>query len=108
MRTILMAATVLSVTAGAAFAQTSQPLATPPAQPAPARPDPAAAKPPAEKPPAEKPPAEKPVDNGPNTPQANNAYQGGGVVLQGAPGAPSPAPQPTPTGQTPQNAVIPK
>jgi hypothetical protein len=48
---------------------------------------------------------ERPIDNGPNTPQANNAYQGGGVVLQGAPGAPAPTPQPTPPGQTPQNAV---
>ena len=50
---------------------------------------------------------QKPIDNGPNTPQANSAYQGGGVVLQGAPGAPAPTPQPTPPGQTPKNAVQP-
>lgn len=47
----------------------------------------------------------KPVDVGPDTPAANQAYQGGGVVLQGAPGAPPPTPQPTPPGQAPQNAV---
>ena len=33
-----------------------------------------------------------PIDHGPNTPQANSAYMGGGVVLQGAPGAPAPDP----------------
>jgi hypothetical protein len=48
---------------------------------------------------------ERPVDHGPFTPQANQAYQGGGVILQGAPGAPPPVPQPTPPGQAPQNAV---
>jgi hypothetical protein len=50
---------------------------------------------------------EKPIDKGPNTPEANSAYQGGGVVLQGAPGAPAPKPQATPPGQTPANAVPP-
>jgi hypothetical protein len=50
---------------------------------------------------------EKPVDVGPNTPQANAAYQGGGVVLQGAPGAPAPRPQATPPGQAPANSVPP-
>lgn len=35
---------------------------------------------------------ERPVDNGPFTPEANRAYMGGGVVLQGAPGAPAPSP----------------
>lgn len=49
----------------------------------------------------------KPIDNGPFTPQANRAYQGGGVVLQGAPGAPPPQPEPTPPGQAPRNAVPP-
>jgi hypothetical protein len=49
--------------------------------------------------------AEVPVDHGPDTPAANSAYQGGGVILQGAPGAPAPKPQPTPPGQTPQNMV---
>ncbi len=59
--------------------------------------------------PAAKPPAtrQRPIDVGPNTPAANGAYQGGGVILQGAPGAPAPQPQPTPPGQTPKNAVQP-
>jgi hypothetical protein len=48
---------------------------------------------------------EKPVDLGPNTPEANKAYQGGGVVLQGAPGAPAPTPKATPPGQTPEGSV---
>jgi hypothetical protein len=52
-------------------------------------------------------PSEKPVDHGPFTPEANSAYQGGGVILQGAPGAPAPTPQPTPPGQTPANMVKP-
>ena len=51
--------------------------------------------------------AQKPVDHGPFTPQASSAYQGGGMVLQGAPGAPPPTPQPTPPGQTPANMVRP-
>jgi hypothetical protein len=51
------------------------------------------------------PSGEVPVDKGPNTPAANNAYQGGGVILQGAPGAPAPTPQATPAGQAPQNSV---
>ena len=50
---------------------------------------------------------QKPVDHGPFTPQASSAYQGGGMVLQGAPGAPPPTPQPTPPGQTPANMVKP-
>ena len=57
---------------------------------------------------AQTPPAhahEKPVDKGPFTPQANAAYMGGGVILQGAPGAPAPTPEATPAGQTPRNAV---
>ncbi len=48
---------------------------------------------------------ERPVDKGPYTKAANGAYQGGGVVLQGAPGAPAPRPKATPPGQVPQNAV---
>ncbi len=48
---------------------------------------------------------QKPVDVGPLTPEANRAYQGGGVVLQGAPGAPPPVVQPTPPGQPPAGAV---
>jgi hypothetical protein len=52
-----------------------------------------------------KPTNEKPIDNGPTTPESNTAYQGGGVVLQGAPGGPAPAPQPTPPGQAPVNSV---
>ncbi|WP_149537646.1 hypothetical protein [Siccirubricoccus phaeus] len=37
-----------------------------------------------------------PIDLGPRTPEANQAHRGGGAVLEGAPGAPAPAPQPTP------------
>ena len=51
---------------------------------------------------------ETPVDHGPFTPEANAAYQGGGVILQGAPGAPPPTPEPTPPGQTPRNMVPPR
>ena len=51
---------------------------------------------------------EAPVDRGPFTPEANRAYQGGGVVLQGQPGGPAPMPQPTPPGQMPLNAVPPR
>lgn len=49
----------------------------------------------------------KPIDKGPFTPETNRAYQGGGVILQGAPGAPPPRPEPTPPGQTPRNMVPP-
>jgi hypothetical protein len=52
--------------------------------------------------------SEVPVDHGPFTPDANRAYQGGGMVLQGAPGAPAPSPEPTPAGQTPRNMVPPR
>ena len=31
-----------------------------------------------------------PVDVGPYTPEASRAYQGGGMILQGAPGDPAP------------------
>jgi hypothetical protein len=51
------------------------------------------------------PTTEKPIDNGPTSPQANSAYQGGGVVLQGTPGATAPAPQPTSPGQAPAGSV---
>lgn len=51
---------------------------------------------------------ERPVDHGPFTPEANRAFQGGGMVLQGAPGAPAPTPEPTPPGQTPRNMVPPR
>jgi hypothetical protein len=46
-----------------------------------------------------------PVDHGPYTAEANKAYEGGGMILQGAPGAPPPRPEPTPPGQTPHNMV---
>jgi hypothetical protein len=49
--------------------------------------------------------SQRPVDHGPFTPEANRAYQGGGTVLEGAPGAPAPTPEPTPPGQTPRNMV---
>ena len=45
------------------------------------------------------------VDQGATTPDADRAYMGGGMVLEGAPGAPAPMPQPTPPGQTPRNMV---
>ncbi len=51
--------------------------------------------------------AQRPIDVGPFTPAANRAYQGGGVVLQGAPGAPAPTPRATPPGQAPANSVQP-
>lgn len=46
-----------------------------------------------------------PLDQGPATPSSDRAYSGGGAVLEGAPGAPAPAPLPTaPAGSTrPQN-----
>jgi hypothetical protein len=49
--------------------------------------------------------SQKPIDNGPTRPQSNQAYQGGGVVLQGAPGAPPPAARPTSPGQARANSV---
>lgn len=49
-----------------------------------------------------------PLDRGPFTPEANRAYQGGGVILQGAPGAPAPRPEATPPGQVPRNMVQPQ
>jgi hypothetical protein len=55
-----------------------------------------------------RPSSEVPVDHGPFTPEANRAYQGGGMILQGAPGAPAPSPEPTPAGQTPRNMVPPR
>ena len=48
------------------------------------------------------------LDRGPFTPEANRAYQGGGVILQGAPGAPAPMPEATPPGQAPRNMVPPR
>ena len=51
--------------------------------------------------------ADRPLDLGPNTPDANRAYQGGGVILEGAPGGPAPIPLPTPPGQTPRGMVSP-
>jgi hypothetical protein len=50
-------------------------------------------------------PAEKPIDKGPFTPAATGAYQGGAVILQGAPGDPAPMPKPTPPGPVPKNSV---
>lgn len=48
-----------------------------------------------------------PLDHGPFTPEANRAFQGGGMILQGAPGEPAPRPEPTPPGQAPRNMVPP-
>ena len=53
-------------------------------------------------PPAGARPPQSTIDRGPNTPDANRAYNGGGVVLQGAPGAPPPPPQALPPGGPPQ------
>ena len=36
-----------------------------------------------------------PLDRGPYTSNANGAYAGGGLVLEGAPGAPAPMPRQT-------------
>jgi hypothetical protein len=91
MRIALLAAT-LALAAIPAFAQSAPPQTPPGEQPAPT-------------PPPHHPTGVKPDDKGPYTPQANAAYQGGGVILQGAPGAPAPTPQPTPPGQAPANAV---
>lgn len=52
--------------------------------------------------------AETPLDRGPFTPEANRAYQGGGMILEGAPGAPAPMPEATPPGQMPRNMVPPR
>ena len=56
-------------------------------------------------PPMRHPTGVRPIDNGPRTPADNQAFMGGGVILQGAPGAPAPIPQATPPGQTPANAI---
>jgi hypothetical protein len=50
-------------------------------------------------------PNSSPLDRGPFTPEASRAYQGGGMILEGAPGAPAPKPEPTPPGQTPKHMV---
>jgi hypothetical protein len=47
----------------------------------------------------------KPIDHGPFTAKANAAYEGGGMILQGAPGAPAPRAEATPPGQMPRNMV---
>src|SRR4051794_2610308 len=47
--------------------------------------------------------SERPLDRGPFTPEANRAYNGGGVILEGAPGAPAPEPRPLP----PQGVPLP-
>lgn len=39
-----------------------------------------------------------PLDRGPRTPDANRAFMGGGVILEGAPGAPAPSPESLVTG----------
>jgi hypothetical protein len=48
---------------------------------------------------------EVPVDVGPNTPEASKAFMGGGVILQGQPGAPAPKPQALAPAQTPPTTV---
>ena len=44
---------------------------------------------------------EAPLDRGPFTPEASRAYNGGGVVLEGAPGGPAPTPRAMPPGGMP-------
>jgi hypothetical protein len=89
---LLAAILALVFTTAPALAQSASPQTPPGEEPAPT-------------PPPHHPTGIKPDDKGPNTPQANAAYQGGGVVLQGPPGAPPPTPQPTPPGQPPANSV---
>lgn len=43
-----------------------------------------------------RPPPAEPIDLGPDTPEVNAAHRGGGVILEGLPGEPAPAPRPTP------------
>ncbi len=49
-----------------------------------------------------------PIDKGPFTPEANKAYMGGGLILQGAPGAPAPNPQALPPGALPPAGSLPR
>lgn len=51
--------------------------------------------------------SERPLDRGPFTPEASRAYNGGGMVLEGPPGTPAPAPQPTAPPVAPQGAPPP-
>ncbi len=88
MRMILLVAAAVSLTSGAVLAQTA------PSANHDARTLPGTAG-----------NGQRPADSGPTTPGANSAYQGGGVVLQGAPGAPAPQPQPTSPGETPRKAA---
>ncbi len=93
MRTVLIAAAAALIAAPAVAQAADQP----PGHPAPAKHHRASH--------ASTGGAERPIDNGPNTPEANRAYQGGGVILEGQPGGPAPTPEATPPGQTPRNAV---
>ena len=97
MRPTTLFAAALAVMAGPVLAQTTPSDVSPPpaphrrpAHPASARPGHAGG---------------SPIDRGPFTPAANRAYQGGGVILEGAPGGPAPTPEATPPGQMPRNAV---
>jgi hypothetical protein len=45
------------------------------------------------------------MDRSGRTRDVDRAYMGGGMILQGAPGAPAPIPEPTPPGETPRNMV---
>ena len=92
MRIILTFAAVAALAAAPALAQTAPRHHTRHARAPHARAQPAAS-------------TGTPLDRGPFTPEANRAYQGGGVILQGAPGAPAPMPQATPPGQAPANSV---
>jgi len=45
------------------------------------------------------------MDRGARGGDVNAAYMGGGMILEGAPGAPAPMPQATPPGEMPRNMV---
>ena len=86
MRHVIAVAVIAALTAGQAVAQPNEPRRASGARRA----------------------AETPLDRGPFTPEANRAYQGGGMILQGAPGGPAPMPEATPPGQMPRNMVPPR
>lgn len=97
MRTLLTAALGAMLLACPAFAQTSPP--RPDQAPGAAR---AGSDPGASRTESESRSPGPPIDRGPFTPEASQAHRGGGAILEGAPGAPAPAPQPTPPLDTPR------
>lgn len=107
MKRFLLAGAATLLFAGPALAQIAPPAPPPPHPDRPSRHDPYH-RPHHKPPPAHHragPAGANPNDAGPFTPEANRAYMGGGVILEGAPGAPAPRPEPTPPGQAPRNMV---